>query len=146
MHSNNFLKRSWTKDIQFIRLKKRIWLIQFQNHIILSKIKYKENRSFERRPGSGRKPKFDESIKQKNIDLVTDDPYKSIKDIKHELQNNFSKAPSIGDIYSILKDNCFWYVASQLAPKTDDKIRNKRLNWCKRNKSRDWSNIIVMDE
>ena len=65
MHSNNFLKRSWTKDIQFIRLKKRIWLIQFQNHIILSKNKYKENRSFERRPGSGRKPKFDESIKQK---------------------------------------------------------------------------------
>ena len=34
---------------------------------------------------------------------MTDDPYKSIKDIKHEFQNNFSKAPSIGDIYSILK-------------------------------------------
>ena len=77
---------------------------------------------------------------------MTDDPYKSIKDIKHELQNDFSKAPSIGGIYSILKDNGFWYVAPQLAPKTDDKIRNKRLNWCKRNKSRDWSNIIFMDE
>ena len=34
---------------------------------------------------------------------MTDDPYKSIKDIKHELQNNFSKAPSIGGIYSIKK-------------------------------------------
>ena len=77
---------------------------------------------------------------------MTDDPYKSIKDIKHELQNDFSKAPSIGGIYSILKDNGFWYVAPQLAPKTDDKIRNKRLNWCKRNKSRDRSNIIFMDE
>ena len=64
----------------------------------------------------------------------------------HELQNDFSKAPSIGGIYSILKDNGFWYVAPQLAPKTDDKIRNKRLNWCKRNKRRDWSNIIFMDE
>ena len=92
---------------------------------------------FERRPGSGRKHKFEESIKQKIIDLVTDDPYKSIKDIKHELQNNLSKAPSIGGIYSILKDNGFWYVAPQLAPKTDDKIRNK---------SRDWSNVIFMDE
>ena len=71
------------------------------------KNKYKENCSFERRPGSGRKPKFDESIEQKIIDLVTDDPYKSIKDIKHGLQNNFSKAPSIGGIYSILKDNGF---------------------------------------
>ena len=110
------------------------------------KNKYKENCSFERRPGSGRKPKFEESIRQKIIDLVTDNPYKSIKDIKHELQNNFSKAPSIGDIYSILKDNGFWYVAPQLAPKTNDKIRNKRLNWCKRNKSRDWPNIIFMDE
>ena len=93
----------------------------------------KENCSFERRPGSGRKPKFEESIRQKIIDLVTDDPYKSIKDIKHELLNDFSKAPSIGGIYSILKDNGFWYVAPQLAPKTDDKIRNK---------SRDWYNII----
>ena len=110
------------------------------------KNKYKENCSFERRPGSGRKPKFEESIRQKIIDLVTDDPYKSIKDIKHELQNDFSKAPSIGGIYSILKDNGFWFVAPQLASKTDDKIRNKRLNWCKRNKSRDWSNIIFMDE
>ena len=60
--------------------------------------KYKENCSFERRPGSGRNPKFEESIRQKTIDSVTDDPYKSIKDIKHELQNNFSKAPSIGGI------------------------------------------------
>ena len=110
------------------------------------KNKYKENCSFERRPGSGRKPKFEESISQKIIDLVTDDSYKSIKDINHELQNDFSKAPSIGGIYSILKDNGFWYVAPQLAPKTDDKIRNKRLNWCKRNKSRDWSNIIFMNE
>ena len=67
------------------------------------KNKYKENCSFEIRPGSGRKHKFDESIKQKIIDLVTDDPYKSIKDIKHELQNNFSKVPSIGGICSILK-------------------------------------------
>ena len=101
------------------------------------KNKYKENCSFERRPGSGRKPKFKESISQKIIGLVTDDQYKSIKDIKHELHNNFSKAPSIGDIYSILKDNGFWYVAPQLAPKTDDNI------W---NISRDWSNIIFMDE
>ena len=77
---------------------------------------------------------------------MTDDPYRSIKDIKHELQDNFSKAPSIGGIYSILKDNGFWYAAPQLAPKTDDKIRIKRLNWCKSNKSRDWSNIIFMDE
>ena len=107
------------------------------------KNKYKENCSLERRPGSGRKPKFEESIRQKIIDLVTDDPYKSIKDIKHELQNDFSKAPSIGSIFSILKDNGFWYVTPKLAPKTDDKIRNKRLNWCKRNKSRDWSNIIL---
>ena len=83
-------------------------MIQFQNqHYIIEKNKYKENSSFERRPGSGRKPKFEESIRQKKIDLVTDDPYKSIKDIKHELQNNFSKAPSIGGIYSILKDNGF---------------------------------------
>ena len=106
----------------------------------------KENCSFERRPGSGRKPNL-KNLENKNIiDLVADDPYKSIKDIKHELQNNFSKAPSIGGIYSILKDNGFWYVAPQLAPKTDDKIRSKILNWFKRNKSRDWSNIIFMDE
>ena len=58
---------------------------------------------------------------------MTDDPYKSTKDIKHELQNNFSKAPSIGGIYSILKNNGFWYVAPQLAPKTDDKIRKNDL-------------------
>ena len=34
----NFLKRSWTKDTQFIRLIKKIWLIQFQNqHYIIKK-------------------------------------------------------------------------------------------------------------
>ena len=27
---------------------------------------------------------------------MTNDSYKSIKDIKHEFQNNFSEAPSIG--------------------------------------------------
>ena len=38
MHSNNFIKHSWTKDTQFIRLIKRIWLIQFQNqHYIIKK-------------------------------------------------------------------------------------------------------------
>ena len=58
---------------------------------------------------------------------MTDDPYKSIKDIKHELQNNFSKAPPIGGIYSILKDNGFWYVASQLAPKLMIRLETKDL-------------------
>ena len=43
----------------------KIWLIQFQNQHYISK----ENCSFERRP-SGRKPKFEESIRQKIIDLV----------------------------------------------------------------------------
>ena len=48
-----------------------------------------------------RKPKFDESVKLKNINLVINDPYNNIKDIKHGLQNNFSKAPLIRSIYSI---------------------------------------------
>ena len=29
---------------------------------------------------------------------MTNDQYKSIKDIKHEIQNNFSKLPPIGSI------------------------------------------------
>ena len=58
---------------------------------------------------------------------MTDDPYKSIKDIKRELQNNFNKAPSIGGIYSILKDYGFWYVAPQLAPKLMIRLETKDL-------------------
>ena len=27
--------------------------------------------------------------------------------------------------------------------KNDDKIRNKKFNWCKRNKSQDWPCIII---
>ena len=61
------------------------------------------------------------------INLVTDDPYKSIKDIKHELLNNFSKAPSIGGIYSILKDNGFWYVAPNLLQKLMIRLEIKDL-------------------
>ena len=61
--------------------------------------------------------------------MMTNDQYKSIKDINHELQNNFSKAPLIGSIYSILKDNDFSYIAPQLASKYDDNLRSKRLNW-----------------
>ena len=56
---------------------------------------------------------------------MTDDPEKSIKDIKHELQKNFSKTPSIN---SILKERGYWYIAPQLSPKIDDKIRSKWLN------------------
>ena len=127
MHSNNFLKCSWTKDTQFIRLIRAFDWFNFKINITLSKNWYKENCSFERRPGSGRKPKFEESVKQKIINLVTDDPYKSIKDIKHELQNNFSKAPSIGGIYSILKDNGFWYVAPNLLQKLMIRLETKDL-------------------
>ena len=58
---------------------------------------------------------------------MTDNPYKSIKDTKHELRNNFSKAPSIGGIYCILKDNGFWYVAPQLAPKLMIRLETKDL-------------------
>ena len=77
---------------------------------------------------------------------MTNDPYKSVKDIKHELQNNFSKVSSIWIIYTILKANGFSYIAPRLGAKADYKIRSKRPNWCKRNKSRDWSNIIFMNE
>ena len=91
------------------------------------KNKYKENCSFERRPGSGRKPKFEESIRQKIIDLVTDDPYKSIKDIKLELQNDFSKAPSIGGIYSILKDMASDMLLPNLLQKLMIRLETKDL-------------------
>ena len=93
------------------------------------KNKYKENYSFERMQGSARNHTFFESVKLKIIDLEIDDLYKSITGIKHEPQNNLSNAPSIGSIYSILKDNSFSYVAPQLARKTYDYIRNKSRDW-----------------
>ena len=40
------------------------------------KNKYKKKSSFEWRSKSNRKPKFDESVKLKIIDIVTNDPYK----------------------------------------------------------------------
>ena len=58
---------------------------------------------------------------------MINDLNKSIKDIKHELQNNFSKAPPIVSLSSILKYNGISYIVLQLAPKTDNKIRFKVL-------------------
>ena len=87
------------------------------------KNKYKENYSFERKQGSARNHTFFESVKLKIIDLAIDDLYKSITGIIHEPQNNLSNAPSIGSIYSILKDKRFSYVAPQLGLNIDDKIR-----------------------
>ena len=66
---------------------------------------------------SSRYPKFDESVKLNIVDLVTNDSNKSMRDIKYELQNNYSKAHSIGSIYSILKDNGFSYIVSHLSLK-----------------------------
>ena len=58
---------------------------------------------------------------------MTDNPYKRIKDIKQEHQNNFSKDLQIWKIYFILKDNCFSYIASQLASKLMIKFKAKDL-------------------
>ena len=57
-----------------------------QSTLYYQKNKYKKNCSFERRCESSRKHKSDEFAKLKIIDLVTNDPYKSKKYIKHEFQ------------------------------------------------------------
>ena len=61
------------------------------------------------------------------IDLVINDPYKIINDIKHELHNNLSKDPSIGIIYNILKDNGFLYVDLNLLQKLKIRLEAKDL-------------------
>ena len=64
---------------------------------------------------------------------MSNDLYKKYKkNIKHGLQNNLSKDPSIGHIYIILNDNSYPCIVSQLAKKIDVKIRSKWLNWCKK--------------
>ena len=45
-----------------------------------------------------------------------------------------------------MKENGYSYVSPQLAPKTNEEIKNKRVKWCKRNQNRDWGNVIFIDD
>ena len=94
-------------------------MVQFQRQHYASKNKYKQNCIFERRSRSSRKSKFDEFVMLIIIELVTNDLYNSIIDIEKDHQNNFSKANSIGCIYSILKGSGFSNIEPKFAPKSD---------------------------
>ena len=95
----------------------------WKSNIYFLKRKLNENWSFERRPGSRRNKKFDSEIVQKIVDLVRENQFISIKEIKNILKKDFSTSPSYGTIYNILKENGYSYVSPQLAPKTNEEIK-----------------------
>ena len=69
MHSNNFFKTFIDKGYSIYKIDKENLIDSISKSTwYYQKNKYKEIWSFERRPGSGRKPKFEESIRQKIID------------------------------------------------------------------------------
>ena len=92
-----------------------------KSNLYFLKRKLRENWSFERRTGSGWNKKFDSEIDQKIVDLVRENQFISIKEITNILKKDFSTTPSYGTIYNILKENGYFYVSPQLAPKTDEK-------------------------
>ena len=84
-------------------------LVNLSRSTIFERCKrYKEDSSFERKSGSGRKTKYiDENI-QYILNLINTDPSITSTQIREKLFENFEDIKiSVGTIYKILKDNDF---------------------------------------
>ena len=99
--------------------------------------RYKEDISFERKSGSGRKSKYIDEHIQYILNLINTDPSITSTQIKEKLFENFEDIKiSVGTIYKILKDNDFQWIAPSIIPKNGPEQQKLRMNWCKRHKDR----------
>ena len=83
-------------------------------------------------------------IDQKIIDLARENQFISIKEITNILKKDFSTTSSYRIIYTILKENSYSYVSSQLASKTDEEIKKTKM--MQKKSDRDGRNVIFIDE
>ena len=98
---------------------------------------YKEDSSFERKSGSGRKTKYIDEHIQYFLNLINTDPSIALTQIREKLFENFEDIKiSVGTIYKILKDNDFQWIAPSKIPKNGPEQQKLRMNWCKRHKNR----------
>ena len=109
----------------YIKQGKSLSEIYKSNLVNLSKSKvfemckrYKENSSFERKYGSGRKTKYIDEHIQYILDLINTDPSITTTQISKKLFENFEDIKiRLGTIYKILKYNHFQLIAPSIVHK-----------------------------
>ena len=122
-------------------------LVNFSRSTIFERCKrYKEDSSFERMSGSGRKTKYiDEHIQYTEFNKYLSSITSS--QIREKLFDYFEDIIiSVGTIYKILKNNDFQWIASSIIPKNGPEQQKIRMNWCKRQKIRNCDDVMFSDE
>ena len=123
-------------------------LVNLSRSTIFERCKrYKEDSSFERKSGSGRKTKYIDEHIQYILNLINTDPSITSTQIREKLFEKFEDIKiSVGTIYKILKNNDFQWIAPSIIPKNGPEQQKLRMNWCKRHKDRNWDNVMFSDE
>ena len=87
--------------------------------------RYKEDSTFERKSGSGKKTKYIDEYIQYIPNLINTDPSITSIQIREKLFENFEDIKiSVGTIYKILKDNDFQWITPSIIPKNGPENRN----------------------
>ena len=109
--------------------------------------RYKEDSSFERKSDLGRKTKYIDEHFQYIMNLINTDPSITSTQIREKLFENFEDIEiSVGNIYKILKDNDFQWIAPSIIPKNGPELQKLRMNWCKHHKDNNWDDVMFSDE
>ena len=102
---------------------------------------------FERKPGSGRKPKIQEIDVERILSIIKENngniPLRKIFKI---LEEDFCSLMSKSAIRRILIKNGYLWRGPVNIPQNTLEMKNKRLDWCRRHYETDWNNVVFIDE
>ena len=139
---------SYIKQGKFLSKIYKSNLMNLSRSTIFERCKrYKEDSSFERNSGSGRKTKYIDEHIQYILNLINTDPNITSTQIREKLFENFEDIKiSVGTIYKIIKDNDLQWIALSIIPKNGSEQQKLRMNFCKRHKDRNWDDVMFSDE
>ena len=81
------------------------------------------------------------------LNLINTDLSITSTQIREKLFENFEDIKiCIKIIYKILKDNDFQWITPSIILRNGPEQQKLRMNWCKRDKNRNWGDVMFSDE
>lgn len=108
--------------------------------------KIKEEKSVERKEGSGRKTLLEVNDKRRLTQLAHHNPYSSSAQLSSLIQQRGSPKVSRWTIWRELRKSGILKWTPKTVPLLTPKHKEKRLNWCLLNRNINWRKVIFTDE
>ena len=110
------------------------------------KSKVREHGSIIREEGSGRPTKLLEIHQDFILKLLNDSPFNTCKRIALKLKNKHGIGVDRTTISRFLVDKGFKWKGPQIVFRNNEKDQQNRLEFCLKNKDRNWEDVLITDE